>query len=123
MPITRLTTHGNAASQLFVSHFLDVQDLPSQGQMLPQGHVDGAREFAFTPTSSSSPGNNGGRGGREGAHTGPPSSNVEILLKGLDEEAMAGAAAGQAPLIEGEVWARGPGVVSPTQKGVADTKG
>ncbi|KAL7409957.1 hypothetical protein BDY24DRAFT_418471 [Mrakia frigida] len=126
LPLTRMTYSPLSTSPIFVSHFYDLQALPPFIFHSHSEHNVSPQEFTFTPTSSSraslatekntvhqemtvapSPGGAEGR-----VHTGGPSSNVEVLLKGFDgkdqeegEEEEEGQDGG------GEVWIRGPGVV------------
>ncbi|GMK53536.1 hypothetical protein CspeluHIS016_0101220 [Cutaneotrichosporon spelunceum] len=79
LPLTRLTVSPVSAGPLFASHFYDLQS-----PVVPD---------VYKPT-----------GGNK-AHTGPPASNVEVVLRGVHE-----------PLAEegevaGRVWVRGPAVL------------
>lgn len=94
--------------------------------------TDSVKTFTFTPKSSvlanpekvsqntvmpadystaadlaSANGGGGGEGRQDRVHSGPPSSNVEILLKGIDEDAVED----RGEDAVGDVWVGGPGVV------------
>ncbi|BEJ13701.1 hypothetical protein CspHIS471_0308750 [Cutaneotrichosporon sp. HIS471] len=82
LPLTRLTISPYCAGPLFASHFYDLQS-----PVVPD---------VFAPVG----------GKAQKAHTGPPASNIEVLLRGVDE-----------PLPEegevtGRVWVRGPSVLA-----------
>lgn len=80
LPLTRLTASPYSAGPVFASHFYDLQS-----PVVPD---------VFKPTA-----------GGPKAHTGPPASNIEVLLRGVDEPMPEeGEAAGR-------VWVRGPGVL------------
>ncbi len=80
LPLTRLTASPYSAGPVFASHFYDLQS-----PVVPD---------VFTPAA----------GGRK-AHTGPPASNVEVLLRGVDEPMP------EEGEVAGRVWLRGPGVL------------
>lgn len=81
LPLSRLTTSPYSSGPLFASHFYDLQS-----PVVPD---------VFAPATT----------GGQKAHTGPPASNVEVVLRGIVE-----------PMVEegevaGRVWARGPTVL------------
>jgi long-chain acyl-CoA synthetase len=85
LPLTRLHTSFVSAGPVFVSHFYDLQGPP----------VDMFRRKLDNDT----------------AHSGPPASNVEVILRGPKTE-LADNDDPAKPL-EGRLWIRGPGVVEP----------
>jgi hypothetical protein len=89
LPLTRLTRSPYSTSPLFISHFYDLQ-YPLVASDL---------------SAATSP-----------VHSGPPSTNVEVILRGDDVE---GAFEGAKATVRGKVWARGPGVLA----GMAEVDG
>lgn len=82
LPLSRAYSSPLSAGPIFTSHFYDIQ---------------GPVPDLWAAPKSRTPG-----------HTGPPASNVEVVLKGpLTEPADEGA-----PL-RGKIWARGPAVLDP----------
>ncbi|CED84649.1 hypothetical protein [Phaffia rhodozyma] len=122
LPITRITTSLTSTSPLFISHFHDLQQLPPMS--VPTTPTFNPREIAFTPKSSQSfqKGTTKNVDSVEwedaaeedpvlvGAHTGPPASNIEVLVRELDEDVFE-----ETGDIEGVVWIRGPTVLGGTQ--------
>lgn len=110
-PITNLTTSAQSTTPVFVTHFHDLQTVPSV-----QAPSVGQRELQFTPTSSVAfdkakprivPGELVLT--QEGAaHTGPPAVNIEVRLDGVNDDQVEDGM--EDP--QGEVWIRGPGVLA-----------
>jgi long-chain acyl-CoA synthetase len=110
-PITNLTTSAQSTTPVFLTHFHDLQTIPSA-----QVSTVGLRELQFTPTSSAAY-DKSKRSVVPGelvvpsegvAHTGPPAVNIEVRLEGVDDEQIEEGV--EDP--QGDVWIRGPGVLA-----------
>ncbi|WRT63250.1 uncharacterized protein IL334_000153 [Kwoniella shivajii] len=96
LPLTRLHSSPYSTGPVFVTHFYDLQS-PGVSHILKE--VD-----LWEPKTS----NENGKEKLDKVHSGPPASNIEVLLKGdkVDE-----AHDEEGRHIEGRVWIRGPGVL------------
>ena len=86
LPITRLYASPLSTGPVFVSHFYDIQS-------------PGLAPSALSNGQDSDDG--------EVSHTGPPASNIEIVLKGPEAYQEEGQLKER---LKGEVWIRGPSV-------------
>jgi long-chain acyl-CoA synthetase len=129
IPVTRITSSSVSTSPIFASHFYDFQQIPTSSTPFSPSSASlnpPVTEFSFTPTSSAhaDPSNKpntempsdyspayaaatAGEGADWKVHSGPPTSNVEVVLKGIDEEGVE--ERGEDAV--GDVWVGGPGVV------------
>ena len=93
MPFTRLHSSPYSTGPIFVSHFYDLQT-----PFIP--NLSGPVQYYST--------------GGDKAHTGPPATNVEVMLKG---DKVAPAADDEGRALEGEVWVRGPSILERVDQG------
>jgi long-chain acyl-CoA synthetase len=127
LPLIRLHPSFYSTGPVFVSHYYDVQSQTDWANLWHstwsklEDEVERIEGKGADTTEE-----------KKRAHVGPPASNVEVVLRGVgqgwDAQDGAGAGAGagtktkggkDAP-IKGEVWVRGPGVVSRLGKETAD---
>lgn len=84
LPLTRLHSTFLSAGPVFVSHFYDLQ-----------GPLPDIFSKSFDPSNS---------------HSGPPASNIEVVLRGPETEPVQD---DEGKPYQGRVWVRGPGVLEP----------
>ncbi|WVW81314.1 hypothetical protein I302_103305 [Kwoniella bestiolae CBS 10118] len=105
LPLTRLHPSPYSTGPVFVTHFYDLQS-PGVGHILKE--VD----MWESKTPSGKP---------EIVHSGPPASNVEVILKG-DEVEKGFKEDGDEP-IDGKIWIRGPSVLERVDGARGDENG
>ncbi|WWC57626.1 uncharacterized protein I303_100158 [Kwoniella dejecticola CBS 10117] len=102
LPLTRLHPSAYSTGPVFVTHFYDLQS-PGVGHLL--------KEVDMWDTSAGTATGHHGVNGKEKVHSGPPASNVEVLLRGDHVNAAYEDEGEDARAIHGQIWIRGPSVL------------